>query len=529
MKIPSLIKKGKIEEREYQKNIYKEIKDENSLVILPTGLGKTIIAALLIANKLEKGSILFTAPTKPLCEQHAELLNDVINIASSKIKLITGETHNPSDRENKWNESDFFIGVATPQTILNDLDESRLNLEDFSLAVFDEVHRTVGNYAYGSIADKYFDQSRNPQILGLTASPGNDFDKLKNIAKKLRIESVSVRSKLSDDVKPYVGDIDFEWIKIDKPDEMNIIEDTICDLLDEYLSELAKYTKQAKNLSSKNLSKKALIEIQQRFRGRLSGGNAAGYIYHAISIVATCIKLAHMKDLLSTQGPEPFISYIEQLQEEDSKASKRICNRQEFKGIKKAASSVKNKKLEKVKEILRDLNEDRVIVFAEYRDTVETLIKELDKIDGVKPRKFIGQAQKKDTKGMSQEEQKERLSNFKNGEFNVLVSTSIGEEGIDIPSTSLVLFYEPVPSSIRLIQRKGRTARDGKFGKVIILIMKNSRDEAYYWKSIKGQKKMYRLAYKLKNIIEESEEYRKGKLVKSNKKQTKMSEYYNSK
>ncbi|HHF55915.1 MAG TPA: DEAD/DEAH box helicase, partial [Thermoplasmatales archaeon] len=122
-------------------------------------------------------------------------------------------------------------------------------------------------------------------------------------------------------------------------------------------------------------------------------------------------------------------------------------------------------------------------------------------IEGVKAKKFIGQA-KGSGNGMSQEEQKKTLEDFRDGKFNVLVSTSIGEEGIDIPSTTLVLFYEPVPSAIRYIQRRGRTARDGMPGDVMILIMRGSRDEAYYWSSINKEKKMHRQIYKLKKELE---------------------------
>ena len=144
----------------------------------------------------------------------------------------------------------------------------------------------------------------------------------------------------------------------------------------------------------------------------------------------------------------------------------------------------------------------RIMVFAEYRDTVDMLVSELNALDGVRVVRFIGQPRVDVAQGMSQAEQKETLDRFRDGTHNVLVSTSIGEEGIDIPATSLVLFYEPVPSAIRHIQRKGRTARDGLPGKVKILIMKDSRDEAYYWSSTKKEKKMYSYVYKLKDMLE---------------------------
>ena len=130
---------------------------------------------------------------------------------------------------------------------------------------------------------------------------------------------------------------------------------------------------------------------------------------------------------------------------------------------------------------------------------------EISTIDIAYPAKFIGQA-KGSGMGMSQDEQKEVIRQFREGKYNILVSTSIGEEGIDIPTTSLVIFYEPVPSAIRYIQRRGRTARGGLPGDVHILIMKNSRDEAYYWNSKRKEKKMNEQIAKLKSIINEKKQ-----------------------
>jgi len=70
-----------------------------------------------------------------------------------------------------------------------------------------------------------------------------------------------------------------------------------------------------------------------------------------------------------------------------------------------------------------------------------------------------------------------------------LVATCIAEEGLDIPSVELVVFYEPIPSEIRYIQRRGRTGRK-KFGKVKILITQDTIDEGFYFASLKREKQM---------------------------------------
>ncbi len=122
---------------------------------------------------------------------------------------------------------------------------------------------------------------------------------------------------------------------------------------------------------------------------------------------------------------------------------------------------------------------------------------------GIEAREFVG---KKD--GTTQEGQRMIIEDFRNGKFNVLVSTSIGEEGLDIPSVDYVVFYEPVASEIRNIQRKGRAGRV-KFGRVIILVSRNTKDEAYLMISRIREKRMRDNILKIKESLRET--HRKGK------------------
>ncbi|HHF56586.1 MAG TPA: DEAD/DEAH box helicase, partial [Thermoplasmatales archaeon] len=173
--------------RDYQINIFNSVKDKNSLVVLPTGLGKTIIAIMMIAYKIKYGKILFLAPTKPLCEQHYATIKELTTIEG--VFLVTGEKTKKEKREKIYQMAKVI--VATPQTIENDLDV--INLKEFSLAIFDEAHRAVGNYAYVAIAKACLEQG--VQILGLTASPGSDFSRLKEVITNLGIENIEVRSE----------------------------------------------------------------------------------------------------------------------------------------------------------------------------------------------------------------------------------------------------------------------------------------------------------------------------------------------
>jgi Fanconi anemia group M protein len=145
---------------------------------------------------------------------------------------------------------------------------------------------------------------------------------------------------------------------------------------------------------------------------------------------------------------------------------------------------------------------ERVIVFTESRDTAETLV---DFLSGhFTTEKFVGQSDTEGSEGMTQTQQQETLDEFRAGEFEVLVSTSVAEEGLDVPEVDLVLFYEPVPTAIRSIQRKGRTGRQTE-GAVTVLLAEDTRDEAYFWKARRDEKQMEKQLRGLKDVAGEIE------------------------
>ena len=129
-----------------------------------------------------------------------------------------------------------------------------------------------------------------------------------------------------------------------------------------------------------------------------------------------------------------------------------------------------------VRRQLKESPESRIIVFANFRDTVDEITRVLADVESAPPQRFVGQASRDGSSGMSQKVQLESLDAFRSGLANVLVATSVGEEGLDVPNADLVIFYEPVGSEIRTIQRRGRTGRQ-RAGTVHVLIAKDTRDE----------------------------------------------------
>ncbi len=509
-----LLKEGVVERRRYQIAIAREARKESLMVVLPTGLGKTTIALFVLINRLAKGKILFLAPTRPLVEQHSAFLNDVLNIDPSVIQMFTGNVL-ADKRAKLWD--DAKVVVSTPQIIENDLLSNRINLSAVSLIIFDECHRAVGNYSYVYIAEKYAEQAIAPLVLGMTASPGSDKEKIKEICISLGVKKVESRTEYDTDVAPYIHKKEIEWRTLDVPVAIKKQKRILDTILDERIGELQKLGFIRKR-RGKDVTKKELLELREIITVQLASQKHAD-LYKALSLQAEVLKIKHAIDLIETQGIFAVNRYFgrlknEALSKDGSKAAKRLLRDDRFVDAMSMAASYEGEhpKLNAVIQILRDefrVNpKTRIIVFTNYRDTAEMIISGLQdrnaEEEGIRAVKFIGQASKAEDKGLKQKEQVEIITKFKAGDYNVLVATSVAEEGLDIPATDLVIFYEPIPSAIRSIQRKGRTARK-KVGKVIVLIAKGTKDEAYYWLSRSKEREMRKRISEMRMIEIETE------------------------
>jgi ERCC4-related helicase/ERCC4-type nuclease len=491
-----LIKPNAIEQRLYQLSLAAAALKQSTLVVLPTGLGKTIVALFVIANRLQamSGKVIILSPTKPLVEQHASFLKKFMTLPPDEIIVLTGSIP-PAKRIALW--KDARVVVSTPQVIENDLLSHRIDLSDVIHITFDEAHRSVGNYAYVYIAEKYQSQAKDPLVLGITASPGASSEKIEEVCRNLSTSNVQVRTDDDPDVKPYVHYRDLEWRHINVPVEIKGLKDSMQRVLDNRVEQLAKLDFIEQN--RKYLNKRELLDLQSRLQSGLRSGPDQR-VFKAISLVAEILKVSHAIEITETQGPEALAKYFERLEHEagsksGSKASRRLVEdvhmRQAMYALKEL--DVTHPKLEIVKDIvsgqLRNNPDSRVIIFTNYRDMSELVTKNLEGVDNVRPVRFVGQASKYKDTGLTQKQQVEILDKFRSGEYNALVATSVAEEGLDIPATDLVLFYEPVPSEIRSIQRKGRTGRSHA-GKVVVLVAKGTKDEAYYWSSRRKEKTM---------------------------------------
>ncbi|MBW2965498.1 DEAD/DEAH box helicase [Candidatus Woesearchaeota archaeon] len=495
--------------RLYQETILSTAVNNNALVVLPTGMGKTAISMMLAVQRFKQypnSKVLILAPTRPLVEQHIETFKKYLDISSEEFSVFTGFVK-PDKRAELWKKSKIVF--STPQGLENDIITGRIDLSDVSLLVFDEAHRAVGDYAYVFVARQYYKKAKYARILGLTASPGSDLEKIQEVIKNLFIEKVEVRTDQDPDVKPYIKDIKVEWIKVKLNPMFKEIQGFLKVFVHDRVSKLKKWgILQRKDISFVN--KTDLLALQAQLRGRVASGEKNFVLWNAISVLAEIMKVQHGLELLETQGVNALYGYLSKLEKEGysskTKAIRNVVADINFKSalIKTQQMFEKGfqhpKLIELQKLIEREVKDDvKIIIFNQYRDNAKNIVEELNKLENVSAKLFVGQ-QKKGESGLSQKEQKEMLDEFRNNSFNVLVATSVGEEGLDIPKVDLVVFYEPIPSAIRHIQRKGRTGRQEK-GRVIILMTEDTRDEGYRWSAHHKEKRMYRNLFSLKSKL----------------------------
>ncbi|MWV41839.1 DEAD/DEAH box helicase [Natrialba sp. INN-245] len=504
-----LLESDFLERRLYQLKLAGTAANDHTLVCLPTGLGKTTVSLLVTARRLEEvgGTSLMLAPTKPLVQQHAEFYREALQIPDEEIVVFTGDV-SPDDRAETWQEA--TVVMATPQVIENDLVGSRISLADVTHCTFDECHRATGDYAYNYIAERYHADADRPLVTGMSASPGGDEEAILEVCENLGIHEVEVMTEEDADVGEFTHDTDVEWERIDLPEEVLEIRDALNDVVRdrlEKLKELGIASSTQPDQSQKDLNRMR-AELQQLIDNDQSEG------FEGMSIHAEVMKLRQAVTLVETQSVEALERYFERQRNQArssgaSKASQRLVSDPRVREAMRRAEDFDqlHPKYRKTRMLLAETlgleAGERVIVFTESRDTAEALTDFLS--ESFDAKRFVGQGDREGSDGMTQNQQQEVLNDFRAGEFEVLVSTSVAEEGLDVPEVDLVLFYEPVPTAIRSIQRKGRTGRQSE-GRVVVLMAEDTRDEAYFWISRRREKEMENELRELKGIATDLEE-----------------------
>lgn len=494
-----------LEERAYQTSIADAAVRANTLVVLPTGLGKTAIALRVAAEYLLRAptrSILLMAPTKPLVAQHARSVSQTLFCPPPLV--LTGEI-SPDRRQTLLSPPQ--VVVATPQVIANDLAQGEFPLSTFSLVIFDEAHRAVGDYPYVAIGRALRDG--NARVLAMTASPGSKLERVQTVWANLGIERFEQRSAADPDVAPYTHGTQIETREVPLPAEVR----QLAVYLRSVVQRQTEILHRMGYFPSQEAGRREMLALGFSLRREIAalrkrGENPDGRIWQAVGAQAVAMKALHGLILAETQGVEALRKYLGGrgekkngrvrpsdrvfLEDPDILELRRRLDTLDLEHPKLAAA------VEIVTKEIEQNPSARVILFAHYRQTADTLVERFSRPSGspVRAARFVGQATHGSDTGLSQKQQVDLLDRFRRGEVNCLVATSVGEEGLDIPSTDLVVFYEPVADEVRTIQRRGRTGRF-RAGRVVVLITAGTRDVGTFHSARRKEQRMHEMLEKV--------------------------------
>lgn len=498
--------------RDYQFSIVKNSLFNNTLVALPTGLGKTFIAATVMLNFYrwtKNAKIVFVAPTKPLVAQQIDACYNIVGIPRSETTLLTGDVQ-PALRVDEWAKRRVFF--MTPQTLLNDISHGYADPKSICLMVIDEAHRAVGEYAYAKVTKLIRRFSKSFRVLALTATPGSKIETVQEVIDNLGISHCEIRTEDSIDIRQYVHSRNIDQVVLDPSDEMNLVSElftkALKPLTDKLSSQNIYYGRNPMAMSAYGLMLAQKEWFQTRGRHANQG---VQFMMRAIFSVLTSI--AHSIKLLNFHGIKPFFDNLVDLRKEQeekgekgSKYKRQLVEDSSFQEMMdriskwlKTSGFVGHPKLTALADTVLNHFMDhgegsgtRVIVFSEYRDSAEEIVHMLNAHKPlIKASVFVGQADGKRGEGMKQAQQIETIEKFRKGHFNVLVATSIGEEGLDIGQVDLIVCYDSSASPIRMLQRMGRTGRK-RAGNIVLLLMRG-KEEDQFAKSKDSYEKMQQL------------------------------------
>ncbi|KHC49874.1 ATP-dependent DNA helicase MPH1 [Candida albicans P60002] len=522
--------------RDYQYNIVERAFYDNLLVALPTGLGKTFIASTVMLNFLRWfpiSKIIFMAPTRPLVAQQIKACCSIAGIPSSKVAILLDKTRR--NRAEIWNSRQVFF--TTPQVVENDLASGVVNPKSIALLVIDEAHRAKGNYSYNNVVKFINRFSDSYRILALTATPASDVEGVQQIIDNLNISKVEVRTEQSIDIVRHM-----KRKTVERKTCYPSSEITECiELLAEGITPVLNTAKERGLLDLTDPTRINFLQCMEISRKIVANPTIPEglkwsnyFILQLLGMVGQCYRRLNIYGIRSFQSyfNEKFLEFKTKW---NAKKSTNKLNADFYFSdpittlmdrVEELSKTLTygHPKIEALMEELDDFFKNhetagsRVIIFTEFRESALEIVQCIEKAnDNRKPHIFIGQSKEKEkfdvenfgkkkqkgqTKkkkderpstrsssenaqmtGMSQKLQKEIIKKFKKGVFNILVATSIGEEGLDIGEVDLIICYDSTSSPIKNIQRMGRTGRK-RDGKVLMLF--SSNEESKFDKAMGG-------------------------------------------
>ncbi len=501
-----------IEARAYQLEAVNEALSGSTMLVLPTAAGKTAVAWMTIAEKMREniGSILLIAPTVALVNQHLNGIKKVLSLEDTLPITITGQD-NVKKRSMMWLSSKLII--ATPQVVRNDIVNEILDPKRFSLMIFDEAHHCIGKHAMAQVGKLYNSKLEKPLVLAMTASPGSSMGQVEEICRNLKLERIYLKSPNDPMLSRYLSNLEIQEIKVNVPEEIILLTNP---LIIWQKGIVDRERRRGIYVMPGEINHIGLSNAIDRAQNAIKRGDKTAY--SSISQIGTAMRLHHLINHMLCQGTAASKEFLLRLEEENRKKTVKNFMRdgriqnllKEIKQIDEIHSKVGAVR-RLVRERLRRNSDSKIIVFASFRDTIKVLNNALNDLKDARPVKFIGQSNRTSGDGLKPQQQIEILDEFRDGSANILISTSVGEEGLDIPTADLVIFYEPVSSETRTIQRRGRTGRQRE-GEVIVLIAEGTRDENSRAAALKREVNMHKVVRRVSRNLSFSNHIGKSKL-----------------
>ena len=431
------------------------------------------------------------APTRPLVSQQVEACYNVMGIPYEDISEMTGNVH-PKKRAEEWASKRCFF--VTPHILNNDFDRSFIDPSSICCLVIDEAHKATGAFAYVHVVKSIATRTKKCRIVALTATPASTASSVQVVIDNLLISGLQVKSEADPDISRYIQSKTVEKIVVKLPPPIQRIRQVIGDAMAKHLGLLVAHDAYY-SADPDRAPEYTLIQAQAAFMAKINDNAASGSFRHSGMIFgafAQAKTLAQGRKLLSIHGLRPFLDFCEQKRGEakPGKSTKTLLDSPSFGqmyGLAKKAveNGVVHPKVQEVQRLLTEHfkqdPESRVIIFITYRNSVDAVVEHVKNLPGVACSRFVGQSgDRKDgtRKGQKQSEQQDVISKFRDGIYNTLVATCVGEEGLDVGECDLIILYDTSNSPIRTVQRMGRTGRKRQ-GRCVALVTEGSEEAAY--------------------------------------------------
>lgn len=278
-------------------------------VVLPTGLGKTFIASVVMYNIFRwypKGKIIFMAPTRPLVAQQIDACYQVMGFPKDETVELTGR-QTKKIRATAWATKRVFY--CTPQVVWSDMNDNEINfpINDIKLMVVDEAHKAKGKYAYTEVIQSIWSRNKLFRVLALSATPGRNMNDVSEVVQNLLIANIEVRRESSIDVAPYVFKKNIKTIPVPLGERLTQIRQRLFNLVEPYVQKLSNYQVISGHIG--NLTKAWLLFDRNKFRE----STIANRHPDQSSIngdFSVCISMFHAIELLERHGMRVFLNYF---------------------------------------------------------------------------------------------------------------------------------------------------------------------------------------------------------------------------